>query len=309
MWAPAPTKATLAAVPRVVGPRPPPFQSASCARKEPTVAAPKAVHPPPTWLTRFEDYEEELLAEFRPSSMTQYPRNSTLPATVRVEPDSSRALEPLGITPLLGLLDSNPVDPDNNIGDEARCSEEDEDLDEWDADYHQFEFDADSDFESDYGSFGSGSGSSTPASCCWADAFDWPSPYQGHASAATPLESPPQGSPSVTSSDSHAPCFNSPDLGTSQPSSPLQWSTSTDPLSRAVIMTPPLQAPVVGSADDAVDDSFIKAAVDRLISMVEEGEEFGSGLASEKTRDSYGGDEEGWGDWLDLADYTFPAPP
>ena len=74
-------------------------------------------------------------------------------------------------------------------------------------------------------------------------------------------------------------------------------------------MTPPLQSSVAGSAGDAVDDSFIKAAVDRLISMVEEGEGFGSGLASEKTRDSYGGDEEGWGDWLDLADYTFPAPP
>ena len=52
------------------------------------------------------------------------------------------------------------------------CSEEDEDLDEWDAGYHSHEFDLDLDFELDCGSFGSGLESSIPASYCEADSFD-----------------------------------------------------------------------------------------------------------------------------------------
>ena len=301
---PAPTKATLVAVPRVVGPRPPQSQCAICARREPALAAPKAVHPLPTWLTRFEDYEEELLSEFCPSSVTRYPRNSTLPATVRVEPSFDRALEPLDATPLLGLQDSDSGDPDNDIVDGAQCSEEDEDFSESNTDYNLSEFDTASDFESDYDSFRSFSGSSTPASSCWADAFDWPSPYQWHASGAALFGSPPQYSP-ITSSESHASFFSPLNFWTSQPSSLL---ASPDPLSLATILTPPPQSSAAAPVGDTVDDSFIKAEVDRLISKMEEWE-LGYGLTSEATLDSYGGDVEEWSDWSDLADYTFPVPP
>jgi hypothetical protein len=303
MWDPAPTKATLAAVPQAVSSRPPRFQCPSSAKRESALAAPKAVRPLPTWLVRFEDYEAELLAKFCPST-THYPRNSTLSATARVEPNSGRPLGPHEITPLLGLQDSGPGEPGNGTG-----SEEDEEFYEWDADCHPFESDVDSDSESDYGSFESASESSTPPSCYWADAFEWPSPYQGNASANVLHESPPHGSPPVTSSDPHASLFDPSDLRTSQPPSPLMWSASTDPLCRAIIMDPPLPVSVAGTADDTAGSSLIKAAVDRLISKAEGGLEFGSRLTSESTLDSYGGHAEGWCDWSVLTDYRFRVPP
>ena len=304
MWDPAPTKAILAPVPQIIGSRPPQFQHAAHTGRESTLAAPKAVHPLPTWLTRFEVYEEELISEFCPSSTTDCPPALTIAGKVELGPHSDRTLErpPLDVTLLLGF-------PDDDIMDGGWSPEEDEDFfDEWDVDYHPFELDDDSDSESNYGSVGSGSGSSTPTSCCWVDAFDWPSPSQGHASAVTLLDPPPHGSPSLPSSGPHA-AFNPLGLATSQPRSPLPWSASTDPFSRATAATPPLRSSVKGFADDTTDDSLIEAAVDRLVAKMEEGLGFGSSLTSELTLDSYGRDVEGWCDWSDLTDYLFPVPP
>ena len=170
MWGPASTKAILATVPRIVGSRPPRFQHASYTGKEPNLAVLRVVHPLPTWLTRFEDYEE-LLSEFRPST-TYYPPALTVAGIVKFGSHSDRTLErpPLDITPMLGLPDSDPSYPDDDVMDGGWCSKKDEDLfDEWDADYHPFEFDDDSDSESGYGSVGSVSGSSTSASCYWVE--------------------------------------------------------------------------------------------------------------------------------------------
>ena len=61
-------------MPQVVGLQPPRFQCGSFPRCELPLATPKAVHPLLTWLTCFEDYEDELVAEFCPLQ-----RNPLLP--------------------------------------------------------------------------------------------------------------------------------------------------------------------------------------------------------------------------------------
>ena len=99
---PIPIKATPAAVLWVVGLRP--FQRASHTRREPTLAVPKAVHPLPTWLTHFEDYEE-LLTKFCPSEASS-PSTSTFPVMAGVECYPNQC-PPLNATPLLGFEDSD----------------------------------------------------------------------------------------------------------------------------------------------------------------------------------------------------------
>ena len=125
---------------------------------------------------------------------------------------------------------------------------EDEDLfDEWDADYHPFEFDDDSDSDSDSGSVGSVSGSSTSASCYWVDAFDGPSPSQGHASAATPLDS-----------RSLQPAWSR-DESTSEPPPMVSFHRSVQ---QSNGRDSPLQSSVKDPADDTTDHSLIEAAVE-----------------------------------------------
>ena len=204
------------------------------------------MHPLSTWFTRFEVYEKELLSEFSPSSTTYYPPALTVVGKVEFGPHSDRTLErpPLGITPLLGIPNFDQGHPNDDIRDGGWLSEEDEDFfDEWDADYHPLEFEDDS----DYGSVGSGSGSSTPASCCWVDAFDWSSPSQEYASAATLPDSLRHGSPSLPSSGPHA-AFDPLGLATSQPPSLLSPPIRSagqrprlhpyNPLSKTPLITP-----------------------------------------------------------------------
>ena len=128
-----------------MGPRPPRFQRVSSPRREPPLATPKAVDPLPTWITRFEVYEDELVAEFcHPSE------ESTPPIS----------------TPLFTSLDSGSGCAGGEVG--GRYSEEDEESD----DYESCRSDTCLDF---------GSELLTPV-ICWAGnvaAFDWPAPYQG----------------------------------------------------------------------------------------------------------------------------------
>ena len=260
---------------------------------------PKAVHPLPTWLTHFEDHEEELLAEFCP------PSTSTFPVTARVELHSDRVLErPLGMAPLLGFAASDSDYTGTDIEVRDWCPEEDEDSDEGDEDYDLFESDVDSDFGSDYVSFMSES--STPASYYVVDAFDWPTPYQGqiadgegypHASAVTLPDFPPQGSPFLPSSGPRAPPFDPFDLETTQSSNTIPWSAFTDPFTGAPITTSPLQ-------------SSVEAGADRFLAEMEEGLGFASRPASESALDSFEGDVEGWyDDRFNLTGYAFPVPP
>jgi hypothetical protein len=167
---PVQTKATPTRVPRVVGPRPPRYQRGSCARHEPPLVIPKAGYPLPTWLTRFEDHEDKLLAEFCPPS-----EGSTSPIS-----DS-----------LSGSPESGSGCADGEVSGWYSAEEEVEDRE-------SFEFGAYSDSESE---------SSAPASY-WsrsAAAFDWPAPYQdsrvegySRVGAVTPHEFLPEGSPSLS---------------------------------------------------------------------------------------------------------------
>ena len=137
---PIPIKATLDTVPRVAGPRPcrskPPFR----ARREPTLAVPKPVHPLPTWLTHFEAYENEFLTEFCPPSKDSSPSTSSFPSMARVELPSEHFPEccPLSTVPLLGFADSDLGLSDTGFG--GGCSEEGGDCYEEDGDYVPFEF-------------------------------------------------------------------------------------------------------------------------------------------------------------------------
>ena len=165
-------------------------------------------------------------------------------------------------------------------------------------DYDPFEFNVDSDFGSDYVLFGSGS--STPASYYGADAFDWPTPYQGRitdgegyppVSVVTLLESPPQGSSSLWSSGPHVASFDPLDLGTPITTLPSQPSVAS-------VFT-----------RDAADDCIVEVDAGRFLAEIEEGFGFGSGSSSEPTLGSLEGDAEGWYDRFDLTSYTFPVPP
>ena len=89
---PTPTQAAFVKVPRVIGPRP--LRSQHVPRRGPILAAPKAVHPLPTWLTHFEDYEDELLAEFCPPSKISSPRNPGFPVAIVVGLHTGRMFSP-----------------------------------------------------------------------------------------------------------------------------------------------------------------------------------------------------------------------
>ena len=300
-------------MPRVVGPRP--FQRASHTRRELILAVPKAVHPLPTWLTHFEDYEEEFLAKFCPPEASS-PSTSTFPAMAGVEchPDQC---PPLNATPPLGFEDSDSDCTSTDIEDRDWRSEEDEDLDEEDEDYEPFEFIVDSDFGSEYVLFGSGS--STPASYYGADAFDWPTPYQGTitdgeacppVSAVTLLEFPPQGSSSLRPSSPHVASFDPLDLGTPQPLNFLPWSASTELFTGAPITTLPSQRSATSVfTRNATDDCIVEVDTGRFLVEIEEGYGFWSGSSSEPTLGSLEGNAEGWYDRFDLTSYTFPVPP
>jgi len=205
------------------------------------LAVPKTVHPLPTRLTDFEDYEEELLAKFCPLSEGFSPSTSTFFTTTGVEHHSDRVLEypPLSMTPPFGF--SNPGYTGTGIEVVDWRPEADEHFDKGNEGYDPFEFDVDSDFGSDCVSFESESFAPYVVG-----AFDWPTPYQGqipdgypHASGATSLGFPPQGSPSLPLSGPHGPSFNQLDPGTTQLPDNIPWSAFANPFAGAPIMTPP----------------------------------------------------------------------
>jgi len=280
---PTPIKATSKKVQRVVGPRPLRVQHAPHVRREPTIVVPKPAYPLPTWLTHFEDHEEELLAEFCPPSGDSSPSTATFPAIVRIELPSEHIPEcpPLDTAPLLGF--ANLGSPDIEAG--GRFPEEGEDFDE---DYDRCELDIDSDFGSDYVSM-FGSGVLAPENH-GAGTFDWPTPYQGpvadgegllHEGASTLLDFP-QSHPLHPSPDPRV----APDpLGLAvRPLNSLPWSVFTNSLTRAPI-------------NDA----------DRSLTEMEEGLRAGSGSGS--VSEPCEGEVEGWYDRFDLTGYTFPVPP
>jgi hypothetical protein len=262
------------------------------------------VHPLPTWLTHFEDYEEELLTEFCPPSENSSPSTSTFHAMVRVEFPSEHLPEcpPLNMAPLFGFADSGYA----GIHGGGWCSEEDEDFDEEDEDYDPFEFDIDSDF---------GSESSAPASY-GAEAFDWPTPSQGQvadwegysrANAVTLFEFPPQDTPSPPPSSPHVPSFDSFDLP-AQPPNSLPWSVFTNPFTDAPITTSPALASVAPTAEDNSADGRVDLGdADRFLAEMEEGLGIGSGPGS--LPESFKVEVEGWYDRFDLTGYTFPVLP
>ena len=187
-------------MPRVVGPRPPRFQRGSFARREPPLATPKAMYSLPTWLTRFEDYEDELVAEFCPPS-----GESTPPI----------------LTTQFGSLDSGSGSAGGEVS--GGYSEGDEDFE----DYESCRSDTCSDF---------GSESFTPA-ICWAGntiTFDWPDPYQSlrvtdgkgysRAGGVTPDEFSPEESPSLSWSGSTNPFADGPITSSPAPSSTTSFS-------------------------------------------------------------------------------------
>ena len=288
---PVPIKATPTTVSRVVGPRPFRSQHAFHAGREPPLAVPKAVYPLPTWLTHFEDYEEELLTEFCPPSKDSSLSTSNFPLMVGVEPHPDRVLQ------------CPPRD---------WYSEEDEDFDEEDEDYDLFELDVDLDFESDRVSFGSES--SAPSSYYGVDAGDWLTPYQDHitggegyprASAVTFLGSPPKCFPSLPSSGPRAPSFDPFDRTTTRSPEFIPWSGFTNPFTGVPITETPLPRSSVAQVS-TYDGDPIEAEVDRFLLEVEEGLGFrsGSGLGSESSHDP-----EGWYNRFDPTGYTSQVPP
>ena len=245
------------------------------------MAVPKPVYPLPTWLIRFEDYEEEFLAEFCP------------PTT----------------TPPLGSPNSGYTKIE--VGD--WCRKGDEEFDEKREDYNPFEFDTGSDFWSDYVSIGSES--SAPASHR-ASALDWSAPFEGRpgggegysrANEVTILEFPPQYSPSPPPSD---PCIPSIDPFNlmAQPPNSLPWSIFTNPFTGAPITASPVLPPVTSAvAHDSMDGYVNFGDADQFLAEMEEGLGFGSGPGS--LPGSFEAEEEEWYDRFDLTGYTFPVPP
>ena len=297
---PIPIKTTLDTVPRVAGPRPRRSKPPSRARREPTLAVPKPVHPLPTWLTHFEVYENEFIAEFCPPSKDSSPSTSSFPSMARVELPSEHFPEcpPLSTVPLLGFSDSDSGLSDTELG--GGCSEEGGDCYEEDGDYVPFEFDIDSELGSDCVSFWSES--STPASY-GVSAFDWPTPYQGQVtdeegssgvSAVTHPESPPSSGP-------HVPPLGPFDLA-AQPPGSLPWSVFTNPFTGAPIATSPSRPSV---ASVSADGRLAETDADRLLAEIEEG--LGSGSVS--TPGSFETNSEGWYDRFDPTGYTFPVLP
>lgn len=312
---PIAVKATRPTVPRVVGPRPLRSQRVFHAKREPALAVPKAMYPLPTWLTHFEDYEQEVLAEFCSPSEDSSPSTSTVPAMVGVELCTDRVIErPLFNTaPLSRFADSDSGSTCTDIEFGDCCLEEDEDFDEDDEDYDLLESDVYSDFGSDYVLLGPEP--STPAIYCEANAFEYQDQIgdgEGYlyASVATHPKFLLQGSPSIPSSRPCAHSFIPFDTGASKPPNSLPSSASTDPLTAATTTTSPPQPSVASAfAYNTADDRLIEAGVDRFLAEIEEGLEFGLRPVSESTTDSSEGGTEGWYDWFDPTDYTFPVPP
>ena len=282
----APTKTS-----RVAGPRPPRLQRVPHARREATLAVPKPVYPLPMWLTHFEDYEQDLLADFDSS-----PLASTFPAMVRVRLPSEHASDcpPLNTLPLLGFEDSGYTDT------------EEEGSDEEDQGYHTFEFDTDSDVGSDYLPFGSES--STSASY-GAGAIDWSVPFQGQvgggdgysrANPVTILEFP---SPYFPSPPPRVHSFGSFDLAAQLPNF-LPWSIFTNPFASAPATTSPAPSSIAPvAAYHPADTHVLGVDADRSLAKVEEG--LGLGSLPEPTEV----ETEGRYDRCDLTGYTFPVPP
>ena len=290
---PIPIKTIPARASRVAGPRPLRFQCAPRARREPTLAVPKPVYPLPMWLTHFEDYEQELLANFCPPSEDSSPSTSTFPV---IPSEHVSHCPPLNMVPLLGFANSDHAD----IGVGGRRWGEDEDSDETDEDYHPFEFDTDSDFGSDYVPFGSESSAPTSYGV---GAVDWSVPFRGQvggedgysrASAVTILEFPPQDLPSHSPSSPHVPSFDPFDLAAQLPSF-LPWSIFTNPFTSAPV-----------AARNPKDAHVVEVDADRFLAEVEEGLGFGSALAGPLPEPF---EADGWYDRFDLNGYTFPTLP
>ena len=305
---PIPIKATPARTSRVVGPRPFRSQRIFHARREPTLAVPKPAYPLPTWLTHFEDYEQELLAEFCPPSEDSSPLTPIFPPVVGVgslsEDIPSRPS--FNLAPLTGLSDSGYI----KIEAEGWCPREDGGFDKDDTDYDPFEFDTDLDFWSDYASFRSES--SAPASHR-PNALDWSAPFQGQvgsgegysrASAVTILEFPLQVSPSPPPSSPHVPSVVPLDLA-AQLSGSLPWSIFTNPFTGAPITTSPAQSPVVSVVGrDPTGGYTNEIDADRFLMEMEEGWGF---FSPRSLPGSFEAEAEEWCDRFDLTGYTFPV--
>ena len=273
---PIPTKTISTTVPRAIRPQHPRFQRGFFAQRKPTLAAPKAVRPLPTWLTHFEDYENELLAEFCPSEDFTSSLTST-PAMVRLK------LPLLNVTPLSGSMGSGSSCAFEGVS--GWCFDKDGEETE---DYEQFEFDT-----SDSGSDSAPSSSESSALADhWTGttAFHWPAPYQGPQIAdgeghslpgiARPLELLPESSPSL--------------------------------LCQAVLTNPPVDEPVAAPPNRPTAASFIASddvsgvAADWY--FAEADEELGCGSGS-SSGSFLGLLEEGWYNQFDLTGRTFPVLP
>ena len=312
---PLPIRTTHARALQVAGPRPTGFERSLRTKREATLAVPKPVYPLPMWLTHFEDYEQELLADFCPPSQDSSPSTSTFPLMIRVRLPSEHASDcsPLDVVPLLGFVNTGYADAEAG----GWYSEEDEDSDEdEDRDYHPSESgsDLESDFGSDYVPFGSES--SAPASYR-AGAIDWSAPFQGQvgredgysrASAVTTLQLPSLYSPSPPPSSPHIPSVSPFDLAAQLPNF-LPWSILTNPFTRAPSATtspgPSSTAPV--AAYNPAGAHVTEVDADRFLTDVEEGLGFGSGSGSLPEPIEAGAD--GWHDRFELTGPTFLVPP
>ena len=268
-------------MPRVVGPRPFQPQQGSFARREPTLASPRATYPLPTWLTHFEDHEDELLAEFRPLLEDSPP----VPSPPVVGPELPLEYVPFD-TPLLGFSDRESTAQ----GWDSEDSEEE-------AGYNRFEFDVHSDVGSGYMPLGSES--SAPASY-WAGtaAFYWPDPYQGHqgeryscANAVTHRYTPLAGSPSLPPPSPYIPPLNGRGEVMTEPLDTLPWSVFTSLSSGTSITASPLQSS---------DSSVIMYDAHLSLEEMEDGMGYRSWPSSR-------GEVEGMCDWFDLTGYSFPV--
>ena len=265
------------------------------------MAVPKPTYPLPTWLTHFVDYEDELLAEFCPTSEDSSPLTPTSPATVIVGTPSEHVpnLLPLATDPLLDFSDSGYTNIE--VGDWN--PKEDGDFDEEDEDYDPFEFDTNSDFWSDCSSFRSES--SAPASHR-TSAIDWSAPFQGQVgsgegyscpSPTTILEFPPLYSPSPPPSSPHVPSANS-----------HPWPIFTNSFTGAPITASPVLSPVaLVSAHNPTDGYMDETDADRFLMEVEEG--LGIGSRSGSIPGAFETETEEWYDRFDLTGYTLQVLP
>lgn len=285
---------------RVIGPRP--LQRAVQPRKIPTLAIPKPTYPLPEWLTNFEDHEQELLAEFCPSSEGVSPSTTTFPGVVRVRLLSEHLPDcpPLNTGPLLRFTNSGYADIEGG----GRYLEEDEDPNEEDEGYDPSEFDTNSEFGTDPMSYGSES--SAPASY-GAGAFDWSARSRARggggyscASAVTDLGIPPRYPFSPPPVGIPLPSFGSFDLAAELPR-----SVFTNPPAGAPIMASPAVSSVVSSPTRDPTGGYIDG--DRFFAEMEEG--LGPLELGPLSGPSEVLEVGRWYDRFDLTGYIFPIPP